>query len=286
MVGKRKKTQSRYNKQSLMQQVMEVFAKSPAKTLNYKQIASVLEIKDMGIKRLIVSILYDLVALDQLSEVSTGKYKLKAKMGTIEGIVDMTSRGAAYIVSEEVTEDIFVSPANVNRALHGDKVKIFLFARKKSKQPEGEVVEIIKRKKTSFVGVVQTSKNFAFLIPLGRNMPHDIFIPLSQLNGAVDGDKAIAQMTEWPKKAKNPIGRITDVLGKSGDNDTEMHSILAEFDLPYKFPEHVNEAAEEISDEITKEEIAKRRDFRDITTFTIDPADAKDFDDALSLRES
>lgn len=116
-------------------------------------------------------------------------------------------------------------------------------------------------------------------------MPHDIFIPLSQLNGAVDGDKAIAQMTEWPKKAKNPIGRITDVLGKSGDNDTEMHSILAEFDLPYKFPEHVNEAAEEISDEITKEEIAKRRDFRDITTFTIDPADAKDFDDALSLRK-
>ena len=285
MVGKRKKTESRYNKQSLTQQVMEVFAKSPAKTLNYKQIASVLEIKDMGIKRLIVSILYDLVALDQLSEISTGKYKLKAKMGTVEGVVDMTSRGAAYIVSEEITEDIFVSPANVNRALHGDIVKVFLFARKKSKQPEGEIVEIIKRKKTSFVGVIQMSKSFAFLVPIGRNMPHDIFIPLAQLNGAKGGDKAIAQITEWPKKAKNPIGRITDVLGKSGDNDTEMHAILAEFDLPFNFPEHVNDAAEEISDEITKEEIAKRRDFRNVTTFTIDPADAKDFDDALSLQK-
>mgnify|MGYP003651390936 FL=1 len=285
MVGKRKKVESRYNKQSLTQQVMEVFVKSPSKTLNYKQIASALEIKDMGIKRLIVTILYDLVALDQLSEISTGKYKLKAKMGTVDGVVDMTSRGAAYIVSEEITEDIFVSPANVNRALHGDQVKVFLFARKKSKQPEGEIVEIIKRKKTSFVGVIQISKNFAFLVPIGRNMPHDIFIPLAQLNGAKGGDKAIAQITEWPKKAKNPIGRITDVLGKSGDNDTEMHAILAEFDLPFKFPEHVNEAAEEILDEITKEEIAKRRDFRDVTTFTIDPADAKDFDDALSLRK-
>lgn len=285
MVGKRKKAESRYNKQSLMELVMEVFAKSPSKTLNYKQIASALEIKDMGIKRLIVSILYDLVALDQLSEISTGKYKLKAKMGTIDGVVDMTARGAAYIVSEEIEEDIFVSPANVNRALHGDQVKVFLFARKKSKQPEGEIVEIVKRKKMSFVGVIQISKNFAFLVPISRNMPHDIFIPLAQLNGAKGGDKAIAQITEWPKKAKNPIGRITDVLGKSGDNDTEMHAILAEFDLPFKFPEHVNDAAEEISDEITKEEIAKRRDFRDVTTFTIDPADAKDFDDALSLRK-
>jgi len=285
MVGKRKKAESRYNKQSLMEQVMEVFAKSPAKTLNYKQIASSLEIKDMGIKRLIVSILYDLVALDQLSEISTGKYKLKAKMGTIEGVVDMTSRGAAYIVSEEIEEDIFISPANTNRALHGDIVKVFLFARKKSKQPEGEIVEVIKRKKTSFVGVIQISKNFAFLVPIGRNMPHDIFIPLAQLNGAKGGDKAIAQITEWPKKAKNPIGRITDVLGRPGDNDTEMHAILAEFDLPFKFPEHVNDAAEQISDVITNEEIAKRRDFRDVPTFTIDPADAKDFDDALSLRK-
>lgn len=285
MVGKRKKTQSRYNKQSLQQQVIEIFAKEPSKTLNYKQIAAALEIKDMGIKRLIVSILHDLTALDQLSEISTGKFKLKSKMGTVTGVVDMTSRGTAYIVSEDTVEDIFVSQANLNRSLHGDEVKVFLFARKKSKRPEGEVVEIIKRKKTSFVGVIQISRNFAFLVPLGRNMPYDIFIPLGKLNGAEDGDKAIAQIIEWPKKSKNPIGQITDVLGKTGDNDTEMHAILAEFDLPFKFPEHVNEAAEEISDVITKEEIAKRRDFRDITTFTIDPADAKDFDDALSLRK-
>jgi len=285
MVGQRKKTQSRYNKQSLQQQVLEIFAKEPSKTLNYKQIAAALEIKDMGIKRLIVSILQDLTALGQISEISTGKFKLKSKMGTVTGVVDMTARGAAYIVSEDTDEDIFVSQANLNRSLHGDEVKVFLFARKKSKQPEGEVVEIVKRKRTSFVGALQISKNFAFLVPLGRNMPYDIFIPLGKLNGAKAGDKAIAQIIEWPKKSKNPIGQITDVLGKSGDNDTEMHAILAEFDLPYKFPEHVNDAAEEISDEITKEEIAKRRDFRDITTFTIDPADAKDFDDALSIRK-
>lgn len=145
-----------------MQQVMEVFAKSPAKTLNYKQIASVLEIKDMGIKRLIVSILYDLVALDQLSEVSTGKYKLKAKMGTIEGIVDMTSRGAAYIVSEEVTEDIFVSPANVNRALHGDKVKIFLFARKKANSLREKLSKLLKGRKPVLLELFKPQKTLLF----------------------------------------------------------------------------------------------------------------------------
>ena len=238
----------------------------------------------MGTKQLIVGILYDLVDLDALTEISTGKFKLKSRMGNITGTVDMTARGAAFIVSPETEEDIFVSQANLNRALHGDTVTVYLYARKKSKQPEGEVVEIVKRKKTTFVGTLDISKNYAFLVSSSRNMPHDIFIPLSKLNGAQNGDKAIAQITEWPKKSKNPVGQITSVLGKPGDNDTEMHAILAEFDLPHEFPEKVNKAAEDISDEITVEEIALRRDFRDVTTFTIDPHDAKDFDDALSIR--
>jgi ribonuclease R len=274
----------KYNRQSLAKLIDGIFAQNPTKTLNYKQISGELGIKDMGTKQLVVGILCDLVDLDVLSEISTGKYKLKSKIGNITGKVDMTARGSAFIVSDEIEEDVFVSQANLNRALHGDIVKVALYARKKSKQPEGEVVEIVKRKKTTFVGIVDVSKNYAFLVSSGRQMPYDIFIPLAKLNGAQNGDKAIAQITEWPKKSKNPVGQITTVLGKPGDNDTEMHAILAEFDLPHIFPENVNEAAEEISDVITKEEIALRRDFREVTTFTIDPHDAKDFDDALSIR--
>lgn len=281
---KHKKESPKYNRKSLSKLIDGIFSSNPTKTFNYKQISSTLAIKDMGTKQLIVGILYDLVDLDVLSEISTGKFKLKSKIGNLTGTVDMTARGAAFIVCDEIEEDVFVSQANLNRALHGDTVKVYLYARKKSKQPEGEVVEIVKRKKTTFVGVLDISKNYAFLVSSGRNMPHDIFIPLANLNGAQDGDKAIVQITEWPKKSKNPVGNVVSVLGKPGDNDTEMHAILAEFDLPHEFPEKVNDAAKEISDEITKEEIALRRDFRGVTTFTIDPHDAKDFDDALSIK--
>lgn len=282
---KHKKESPRYNRKSLSKHIDGIFSNNPTKTFNYKQISSALEIKDMGTKQLIVGILYDLVDLDVLTEISTGKFKLKTRMGNITGTVDMTARGSAFIVSDEIEEDIFVAQPNLNRALHGDTVQVYLYARKKSKQPEGEVVEIVKRKKTTFVGTIDISKNYAFLVSSSRNMPHDIFIPLSKLNGAQNGDKAIAQITEWPKKSKNPVGAITSVLGKPGDNDTEMHAILAEFDLPHEFPERVNRAAEDISDEITAEEIALRRDFRDVITFTIDPHDAKDFDDALSIKK-
>ncbi|RUT77733.1 ribonuclease R [Ancylomarina longa] len=284
MTKKRKTTGQRHNRKSLEKLIINIFTNNPTKTFNYKQISRELDIKDMGIKQLIVGILFDLVELEYLHEISTGKYKLKSKIGNITGVVDMTARGAAFIVSEDLEEDVFVSQANLNRALHGDVVKVSLYARKKSKQPEGEVVEVIKRKKTTFVGIVDISKNYAFLVSSGRQMPYDIFLPLSKLNGAQNGDKAIAQIIEWPKKSKNPVGQIVSVLGKPGENDTEMHAILAEFDLPHQFPEKVNEAAELISDKITDEEITKRRDFRNITTFTIDPQDAKDFDDALSIR--
>ena len=284
MTKKRKNSGPKYSRKSLEKLIVGIFSNNPDKTFNYKQISRQLEIKDMGIKQLIVGILFDLVDLDFLTEISTGKFKMKSKIGHITGTVDMTARGAAFIVSEDIEEDVFVSQANLNRAMHGDIVKVYLYAKKRSKQPEGEVVEIIKRKKTTFVGVVEISASYAFLVPTGRQMPYDIFLPLSKLNGANNGDKAIAQITEWPKKSKNPVGQIISVLGKPGDNDTEMHAILAEFDLPHEFPQKVNDAAEEISDEITEEEIALRRDFRDITTFTIDPHDAKDFDDALSLR--
>jgi len=284
MTKKRKNSGPKYSRKSLEKLIVGIFSNNPDKTFNYKQISRLLEIKDMGIKQLIVGILFDLVDLDFLTEISTGKFKMKSKIGHITGTVDMTARGAAFIVSEDIKEDVFVSQNNLNRAMHGDIVKVYLYAKKRSKQPEGEVVEIIKRKKTTFVGLVEISESYAFLVPTGRQMPYDIFLPLAKLNGANNGDKAIAQITEWPKKSKNPVGQIISVLGKPGENDTEMHAILAEFDLPHEFPQKVNAAAEDISDEITEEEISLRRDFRDITTFTIDPHDAKDFDDALSLR--
>jgi ribonuclease R len=285
MTKKRKKTGQRYNRKSLEQLIVGVFSNEPQRTFNYKQISRILEIKDIGTKQLVVGILYDLAALDVLHEISTGKFKLKSKIGHITGTIDMTARGAAFVISDDVEEDVFISQNNLNRAMHGDIVKVYLYARRKSKQPEGEVVEIIKRKKTTFVGTVEISRNYAFLVPVGKQMPYDIFIPLSKLNGAQEGEKAIAQITEWPKKSKNPVGQILNVLGKPGENDTEMHAILAEYDLPYQFPEKVNEAAEDISDEITDEEVALRRDFRSVTTFTIDPHDAKDFDDALSVKK-
>lgn len=282
---KRKQSGQRYNRKSLENLIVGIFSNNPEKTFNYKQVSRQLEIKEIGVKQLVVGILYDLTDLDFLHEVSTGKFKLKSKIGHITGTVDMTARGAAFIVSDDLEEDVFVSQSNLNRALHGDVVKVYLFARRKSKQPEGEVVEIIKRKKTTFVGIIEISKNYAFLISDSKQMPYDIFLPLTKLNGAKDGEKAIVQITEWPKKSKNPVGQVVSVLGKPGENDTEMHAILAEYDLPYQFPEKVNEAAELIPDKITEEEIALRRDFREVITFTIDPHDAKDFDDALSLRK-
>lgn len=273
-----------YNKKTLKKFIIDIFRRNAGKLYNYKQIAKRLDVKDNETRKLINNVLYQLVDEEKLEEVYTGKFKFVTKGAFITGIVDMTMRGTAYIVSDDIEEDVFVSQANLNHALNGDEVKVYISARKKRRQLEGEVVEIIKQARSTFVGIVEISKHFAFLIPEGRNMPHDLFIPLNKLNGAKNGVKAIAEITEWPKGAKNPIAEIIDVLGMPGNNDVEMHAILAEFDLPYKYPERIIAEAEKIPDEINSSEIKKRRDFREITTITIDPEDAKDFDDALSIR--
>lgn len=196
----------------------------------------------------------------------------------------MQPQGFGYIISDEIDRPVRVSSRNLNHAMDGDKVRVHLFAQRKKHYFEGEVTEILERAKSTFVGTVEMSPNFAFLVPSGK-VGFDIFIAKENLNGARNGQKAIAEITEWPPKARSPLGKIIDVLGDSGDNDAEMHAILAEFELPYKFPEKVDKAAEKIPFEIPFEEYKKRRDFRQITTFTIDPADAKDFDDALSVRK-
>lgn len=272
------------NKKELKQMVLELFYKDSEKILTPRQICSMLAVSDLSTKQLVTVAIEELSDDGYLEQKERGKFQLIAKTGYVVGIVDMTQKGYAFIVSDELEEDIFVAGPNLNRALNGDKVRVYLNAKRKRKQPEGEVVEIIERAKTNFVGVVSMSKNFAFLVPSGKNN-FDIFIPKDKLKGAKEGQKAVAKITDWPARAKNPFGEIVDVLGEPGHNDTEMHAILAEFDLPYKFPERVNSAAEKLPVEITAEEISKRRDFRNITTFTIDPGDAKDYDDALSIQK-
>src|SRR6056297_294693 len=272
------------NKKKLKSIILSVLYEDGGKTVNYKQIFSWLGIGDPQGRQLINVALKELTDDDYLDQVAHGKYKLKAKTGTICGVVEMQRQGFAYINSDETEQPVLVSSRNLNHAMDGDKVKVHLYARRKKHDLEGEVTEIVERAKTHFVGTVEMSRNFAFLAPSGK-VSFDIFIPKEKLKGAEDGQKAIAEIIEWPPKARSPIGKIVEVLGDTGDNDAEMHAILAEFELPHIFPEKVDKAAEKISLEIPKEEYKKRRDFRDVTTFTIDPADAKDFDDALSLKK-
>ncbi len=287
--NKKKKYQKRrkpgtFNKKKLKNLILTILYEEPGKTVNYKQISTWLGIKDIETRKLVNVVLQELGDDDYLEQISRGKYKLKAKTGTACGIVEMQPQGFAYVNSDEVDRPVLVSSRNLKHAMEGDKVRIRLYARRKKRDLEGEVMEIIERKKTIFVGTVQTSRNFAFLIPAGK-VGFDIFLPKEKLKGAKNGQKAIAEIIEWPKDAKSPFGEIIEILGDVGNNDAEMHSILAEFELPHKFPEKVNRAAEKISLDIPNEEIKKRRDMRNVTTFTIDPADAKDFDDALSLQK-
>ena len=274
-----------FNKKVLKSTIMSFLYTDPTKPVNYKQVSTWLGVTDQETRKLVDVVLLELKEDGYLEQLSRGKYRMKAKTGTVTGIVDMQPQGFAYVVSQELDRPVLVSSRNLKHAMEGDKVKIFVFARRKKHDLEGEVVEIVERAKSVFVGTVEISRNFAFLVPIGKT-GFDIFIPQDKLKGAKNGQKAIAKITEWPPHARNPFGEIVDVLGDAGNNDAEMHAILAEFDLPYKFPEIVDKAAEKIPLEIPSEEYKKRRDFREVITITIDPEDAKDFDDALSLRKT
>ncbi len=281
---KNKESLPGYNRKTLYKLILTLLRSAPTETFNYKQIAKRFDIKDERLRELIVEVLYELKDQEKIEEVYTGKFKFLASGSLIRGIVDMTMSGDAYVSIPDMQEDVFVARQNLNCALHRDTVDILIWARQKKRRPEGEVVEVITRAKTDFVGIIQIQKGIAFLDPTDRRMTYDIFIPNQNLKEAKHGDKVVVQITEWTSMSKNPTGTVIDILGRPGENNTEMHAILAEFNLPYKFPEHLNLLAEKIEPGITEEEIAKRKDFRKITTFTIDPHDAKDFDDALSYR--
>ncbi|MDX5469408.1 MAG: ribonuclease R, partial [Bacteroidota bacterium] len=263
---------------------MAVFKAKPNGLYNYKQIASRLNYS--GDRNDIIAALSALAMAEKIGEIERGKYHYIHQLSQVEGRMDITARGSGFLVTdEEGTEDIYIAPGDLNGAFHGDWVLVHLYARKKKKRLEGEVVQILRRAKSHYVGLLQRNKDVAFLVPDDRRMYTDIFIPLENLNGARDGEKVLVEINDWPDNAKAPFGRVVQVLGEPGENNTEMHAIVAEFGFPLMFPDEVLAEAADIPTEINAEEIAKRRDMRKITTFTIDPYDAKDFDDAISFEK-
>ena len=292
MSKKKQNPQANIARNAFTNMVFNLFSDNPESSFNFRQTAAQLGITDKREKDQIRSTLEQLCVQGSLVEMNRGKYKLNpklvtaiAKANTITGIVDMKATGKAYIISPDSTEDVFIESNNTNHALNGDKVKVHIFPKRKNRKTEGIIVEIVERSKKQFVGIVHVSKRFAFLVPDSQLINVDIYIPLTALKGAKHGQKAVALITEWPEKATNPIGEIIHVLGQPGENNVEMNAILAEFDFPLEFPKAAEDEAKRIKNEVPAEEIAKRRDFRDIWTCTIDPFDAKDFDDALSLQK-
>ncbi|MCC7520368.1 MAG: RNB domain-containing ribonuclease, partial [Flavobacteriaceae bacterium] len=264
--------------------IIQYLTNNPNQSFNYKQLAFQLNIVDDYGKGQLAKLLAELVEKGQIKETDKGKFKISHQSHYYEGKMDITMSGKAYFICDELENDIHIPSRNLNHALHGDQVRVYSYHRQRSNtKREGDVVEILKRAKTEFVGTIQLQKNHAFVIPDDVRMYSDFFIPLKHVNDAKDGEKVVVKLTDWPANSKNPFGKILDVLGKPGDHNTEIHSILLEYGLPYKFPDGVEEEANEINIEITAEEIAKRRDMRQALTFTIDPKDAKDFDDAISF---
>lgn len=270
----------------LTQLISDIFEKNNNLALNHKQVAARLNLTDKNAIDTILEVLIEQTEKGLYVRPERGKFKLKDLKTFLTGTVDMTADGSAFIVpDDEFEKDIFVAPRRLRNALHGDKVKVYVFAKKRSgRKNEGEIVEILKRAKTEFIGVAKVSEKFAFVIPDDRKMLHDIFVPLSDLNGAKNGQKVQVSLEDWPEGAKNPVGKIIHILGEEGENDTEMNAILAEYGFPLSFPSEVEKEANAIPEQISEADLAGRRDFRDTVTFTIDPIDAKDFDDAISFK--
>lgn len=281
---KEKKAGKRMKKNELVKALLDFFHANPQEVHPLKQIFSQMHLTTHPLKMLCKDILAELLDDDYISEVDKFKYKLNTHGIEMTGVFQRKSNGKNSFIPDDGGEPIFIAERNSAHAMNNDHVRVAFYAKRHGKTPEGEVIEILKRANDTFVGTLQVAKSYAFLLTENRTLANDIFIPKENLKGGKDGDKAIVKIVEWPDKAKNPIGQVIDILGKAGDNNTEMHAILAEFGLPYVYPQSVEKAADRISEEISPEERAKREDFTKVTTFTIDPKDAKDFDDALSIR--
>ena len=259
-------------------------AGTPSGTYNYKQVAAAIGCSSPGEQRAVALYLAELAFDGIILEIAPGKYKSPQRSVNTTGVFVRRSNGKNSVITDADGEEIFVAERNSMHALNGDKVEVTIAARVKGREPEAEVVDIIEKKDQTFIGTIKTERSYAYLITDSKYLATDIIIPRGKLKGAKNGDKAIVRITHWPEDAKNPVGEVVDVLGVAGENTAEMHAILAEYGLPYRYPEAVEKAANKIDAGITDEVVAQREDMRGVTTFTIDPRDAKDFDDALSIR--
>ncbi|MCR5645543.1 MAG: ribonuclease R [Bacteroidales bacterium] len=290
-MGKKKKIE---NKLSVFTNaILSIYGENPFKPMNYKQICKVLSIRDAAGKDVVYHILIDLHEQGILLEERPYRYVLNPayleeygpKKEYVEGTVDMKSTGKAYVIlDDEGGEDVFIAANNTGHALHGDRVRVAMFPKRKDRKPEGEIVEVLQRKRTDIVGVLHISHGYVFVTPDMESIPLDIFVPKGELHGARNGQKVVVHLTDWPENSGNPFGEIIRVLGNPGDNDVEMESILLAHDYPLEFPKEVEAEAAKIPSRISRKEIQARKDFREVFTITIDPFDAKDFDDAISLR--
>lgn len=282
---KEKKGGKRMKKRELAELLVTFFRTRPETSFGLKQIFGSLNLTTHPLKMLCVDIIDEMLEENFLVETEKGHFQLNGRGQIMTGVFQRKSNGKNTFIPDDGGDPIAISDSNSAHAMNGDKVKIALSARRRRHDPEGQVLEILEHSDTPFVGTLKVSKNYAFLLTETNTLANDIFIPKDKLKGGKDGDKAVVRITEWPEDAKNPFGEVIDILGKAGENTTEMHAILAEYGLPYNYPQNVEAAAEKISAEITPEDYAEREDCRDVTTFTIDPKDAKDFDDALSIRQ-
>ncbi|MBQ8225937.1 MAG: ribonuclease R [Bacteroidaceae bacterium] len=284
MAKKSKEKVKRLTKKEVVSRVLDFFDATGGEEVGVKKIFEAVGAKTHPAKMLTMDVLTDLVADDHLANNGQGVYRLAIRSQVMEGTFSRKRNGHNAFLPDDGGKSILVCERNSLHALDGDRVRITMLARRRGHTREAQVTEIIKRAHDQFVGTLQVERGFGFLITEGRALATDVFIPKEYLAGGKTGDKAVVKLIEWPENSKSPIGKVVDILGKKGDNTTEMHAILAEYGLPYSYPKSVERAAEKLSADITDEEIARREDFRDVLTFTIDPRDAKDFDDALSLR--
>jgi len=280
-----KTNSGRIRKKELIAEIMKFFQEDTARTFNYQQVSNALGLTKQALKTMVAECLAELSIQDYLIEVSTGKYKFNERGLYVEGSIKRSRNGKNYLNPDDGGDPIFIAERNSAHAMDGDRVRVMHSAKKAGSEPEGEVVAVLEHAENTYVGVLNIEKSYAFLITDSKKLANDIFIPKDKIKGGKTGQKAVVRIIEWPDRAKNPIGEVIDILGEVGENNTEMNAIMAEYGLPYTYPVEMEKAAELIPDVITSDEIAKREDFREVVTFTVDPHDAKDFDDAISVRK-
>ena len=284
MTRKKKGKSKKEGISNLTNTILSILKKDRSQAYNYKQIAAKIGVNDASSRNQIIKKLHDLLGKKEIEEVERGKFKAIINTEYHTGKLDLSGKGTGYIITDDFDDDVFIASNNINKALNGDEVEFYVYKRKKHGKIEGEITQILKREKSEYVGVIQIHDKYAFVIADSNKMYKDIFVPINKILDAKDGDKVLVKLEDWPEKADSPYGKVIQVLGRPGEHNTEIHSILAEYGLPYEFPYEIEQFANQIDTSISKEEISKRRDMRQDLTFTIDPKDAKDFDDALSFK--